>query len=182
MHYLYLIIILVFLYLMKMFNPNIYSCTIKKEKFKPANTNIYLRLSALNKEEVELIFRNKKEKYLSANDINRHYIITYNDDNTFITDTYENNIKIGESYGTYKINADGTINIKYKYVFSSPNKNSQFHPHNSFYRQLSNYNIGPYYIYSDINIQKNIIDGDVLHIMYKDNQENNPNYLTFYPK
>jgi hypothetical protein len=168
MHYLIIIIIiiLVLLYLINMSNSK--------------NPNIFLR--ALNKEELEIIFRNKKAKYLSTNDINRHYIITYNNDNTVTTDTYENNIKLGESYGTYNININGSINIKYKYVFSSPNDKSPFHPNNSFYKQLSNYTIGPYYIYSNINIKKNIIDGNILHIMYKGNQLETLKILTFYPK
>lgn len=138
-------------------------------------------LGALTKEELEIVFRNKKAKYLSNNDMNRHYIINYNDDNTFTTDTHENNVNIGQSYGTYEINVDGTINIKYKYVFPSPNKNSPFNTSNSFYKQLSNYVIGPYHIYNNTNFKKNIINNDVIHAMYKKDQTI-IKILTFYPK
>ena len=60
----------------------------------------------------------------------------------------KNNIKLGESTGTYKIideNKQCLINIKYKNVYNSENKNSPFHIQNSFYPKLSNYTLGPFY-------------------------------------
>ena len=105
--------------------------------------------TSLTKAELENILKNKYAKYLSQHDINRHYIIKYNDNNNFINETYENNKKIGEGYGNYYIleneHNEAIMNVQYKSVFHSPNKDSPFHPHNSFYSQLKDYKIGPFY-------------------------------------
>ena len=103
----------------------------------------------LKKEELQRIFQERTAKYLSQHNENRHYKITYNNDGTFTNQTYENNIIIGESYGTYNlqnnINDECVINIQYKHVFHSPNESSPFHINNPFYPKLSNYTIGPFY-------------------------------------
>jgi hypothetical protein len=103
----------------------------------------------LKKEELQSIFQERTAKYLSQHDENRHYKITYNNDGTFTNQTYENNIVIGESYGTYNFqtneNGECVINVQYKYVFNSPNENSPFHINNPFYPKLENYMIGPFY-------------------------------------
>jgi hypothetical protein len=103
----------------------------------------------LTKEELMRIFHERTAKYLSQHNENRHYKITYNDNGTFTNKTYENNVALGESYGTYtfQTNADGecVINIRYKYVFNSPNITSPFHVDNPFYSILSDYIIGPFY-------------------------------------
>ena len=103
----------------------------------------------LKKEELRSIFRDRCAKYLSQHDENRHYKITYNDDGTFTNQTYENNIALGESYGTYSFqtneNGECVINIQYKHVFNSPNESSPFHTNNPFYPKLTNYTIGPFY-------------------------------------
>ena len=111
---------------------------------------MYMNLSqVLKKEELQHIFQERTAKYLSQHNENRHYKISYNDDGTFTNKTYENNILLGESYGTYSFqtNADDecVINIQYKYVFNSPNEGSPFHINNSFYPKLANYTIGPFY-------------------------------------
>ena len=65
-----------------------------------------------------------------------------------IDSTFENNIKLGESSGTYKLideKGQCLINIRYNNVFNSPNKNSPFHIQNMFYPKLSNYTLGPFY-------------------------------------
>ncbi len=98
--------------------------------------------------QLQSIFIKYNAKYLSQHNNNRHYIIKYNENNTFTNSTFENNIKLGESNGTYNfINENGEclINIRYKNVFDSPNKNSPFHIQNSFYPKLSNYLLGPFY-------------------------------------
>ena len=55
----------------------------------------------LKEEELRHIFQERTAKYLSQHNENRHYKISYNDDGTFTNKTYENNILLGESYGTY---------------------------------------------------------------------------------
>jgi hypothetical protein len=103
----------------------------------------------LKKEELQRIFHERFAKYLSQHNENRYYKITYNSDGTFTNQTYENNIKLGESYGTYSFqsneNDECILNIQYKHVYPSPNKTSPFHVENSFYPKLANYTIGPFY-------------------------------------
>ena len=140
----------------------------------------------LKKEELQRIFQERAAKYLSQHNENRHYKITYNNDGTFTNQTHENNIIIGESYGTYNlqnnINNDCVINIQYKYVFNSPNERSPFHINNPFYPKLSNYTIGPFYtrclnedlewvpiLYNHLQIEK----GFKILNFYKKNQQNN---------
>ena len=110
-----------------------------------------IHFEVLNKEQLQHIFNDRKAKYLSQNNINRHYIINYNNDNTFTNDTYENNTKIGSSYGNYKFlkndKGEDIIHIKYNYVFLSPNINSPFNENNEFYKKLfEGYSIGPFYL------------------------------------
>ena len=103
----------------------------------------------LKKEELQRIFQERTAKYLSQHDETRHYKINYKNDGTFTNETYENNVKLGESYGTYILQNNDknecVINIKYQYVFNSPNINSPFHANNAFYPRLSDYTIGPLY-------------------------------------
>ena len=103
----------------------------------------------LSKEELKQIFHERIAKYLSQHDKNRHYEISYNDDLTFTNTTFENNKPIGISYGIYNFlqneQNECVINIKYEYVFNSPNINSPFHVDNPFYKNLKNYTIGPFY-------------------------------------
>lgn len=107
-----------------------------------------MNLKPLKKFEIQNIFRNKYAKYLSQHNPNRHYIISYNQDGSFTNETYENNLKIGTSHGTYlisTINKNAILNIKYNKIHKSPNIESPFHPQNSFYPHLSDYQIGPFY-------------------------------------
>ncbi len=108
-----------------------------------------IKLYKLKYEDAKKILKNKIAKYLSQHKINRYYLIKYNDDNSFINSTYENDIKIGESYGKYKLyeNENGTyIDIKYESVFESPHISSPFNKNNFFYVKLfDGYTIGPLY-------------------------------------
>lgn len=109
-----------------------------------------LSLELLPIEQVRYIFTNKVAKYLSQNRMNRHYIIKYNIDGTFTNDTFECNVLLGTSIGTYNLtendNKEVFINIKYIYVFPSPHITSPFNINNSFYPELFNgYTIGPLY-------------------------------------
>lgn len=108
-----------------------------------------LNIYKLNYDDALIILKNKKAKYLSQNKINRHYLIKYKDDNTFVNETYEDNIKIGESYGNYNLltkDGDVYIHIKYENLFNSPNISSPFNNKNSFYSKLfEGYTIGPLY-------------------------------------
>ena len=107
-----------------------------------------MKLIPCNKQQIKCIFNNYYAKYLSQHDISRHYIIEYNNNTTFSTSTFENNIKIGEGFGIYnllEVDDKCHINIQYNTVISSPNSNSPFNPKNVFYNELSNYTIGPFY-------------------------------------
>lgn len=98
--------------------------------------------------QMKTLFTGYYAKYLSQHNSNRHYIIKYSENNTFTNSTFENNIKLGESDGTYDfVNKKSLchINIKYNNVFLSPNKDSPFHAKNTFYPHLSNYTLGPFY-------------------------------------
>jgi hypothetical protein len=103
----------------------------------------------LTEQEVKQIFNERTAKYLSQHNKNRHYEISYNADLTFTNTTFEDNKPIGISYGTYnlKTNDSGNcvINIRYEYVYNSPNITSPFHKDNPFYPKLSDYTIGPLY-------------------------------------
>jgi len=107
-----------------------------------------MNLVPCTRHQVTNIFTEYYAKYLSQHNNNRHYIIKYNENNTFTNSTFENNIKLGESSGTYKLideKGQCLINIRYNNVFNSPNKNSPFHIQNMFYPKLSNYTLGPFY-------------------------------------
>jgi|TARA_B110000858_G_C17711443_1_gene430783 hypothetical protein len=107
-----------------------------------------MNLIPCTRNQIKVIFKEYYAKYLSQHNSNRHYIIKYNDNNTFTNSTFENNIKLGESNGTYNLINEKThclINIRYTNIFNSPNKNSPFNKQNSFYPKLSNYVIGPFY-------------------------------------
>lgn len=109
-----------------------------------------LSLEPLTIEQIKIIFTNKVAKYLSQNKMNRHYIIKYNVDGTFTNDTFECNMLLGTSHGTYILTEDENkqvfINIKYTYVFPSPHDNSPFNINHLFYPELFNgYMIGPLY-------------------------------------
>ena len=106
-----------------------------------------MKLSILHKDQLKYILSNYYVKYLSQNNPNRHYIIKYNK-NTFTNTTFENNKKLGQSNGKYKLidnNGNTCINVKYENVFTSPHKNSAFNKNNDFFPKLSNYTIGPFY-------------------------------------
>ena len=116
-----------------------------------------MRLQILKMNDIKKIFELKHAKYLSQHDINRHYIIDYKEDNTFTNKTFENNKVIGMGYGKYNLynNKDDKcmINIQYEKVYNSPNLDSPFNPLNNFYKELSNYEIGPLYtIIPNINV------------------------------
>ena len=134
-------------------------------------------LYELSSDELKWLFKNKKAKYLSKNNIDRHYIITYNDDKTFTTDGYINNIKSGRSNGTYSIEPNGTCNVFYEYVSPSVNRNSIFNPMHPNHSTLSSYTIGPFYLVDKPN------NGSVdtcINVYYKCKYCNN--MLTFYSK
>lgn len=106
-----------------------------------------MKLYALRKDQLINIFSNYYAKYLSQHNSNRHYIIKYRE-NTFTNTTFENNIKLGEGNGKYKLiesNGNTCINVQYENVFTSPYENSAFNKNNSFFPELSNYTIGPLY-------------------------------------
>ena len=106
-----------------------------------------MKLTILHKDQLKKIFSNYYAKYLSQNNPNRHYIIKYNK-NTFTNTTFENNIKLGQGNGKYKLiehNGNTCINVQYENVFTSPYKNSPFNKNNDFFPKLSNYTIGPFY-------------------------------------
>lgn len=108
-----------------------------------------MRLIPCNSQQLVTIFKERYAKYLSQHDINRHYIIRYNDDGTFTSSTFENHIQLGEGHGRYtiveRIKGGPLINIQYKTIFPSPNISSPMNPNNSFYPHLHNYTIGPFY-------------------------------------
>ena len=108
-----------------------------------------MNFKTLNIQLVTELLKNYNAKYLSQHDITRHYIIEY-DTESFTNTTYENNIPIGVSNGTYKLleNEKGQclMNIKYETIFESPNIDSPFNKKNSFYSSLNNYTIGPFYV------------------------------------
>ncbi len=107
-----------------------------------------MKLFPYNKQQIKFIFNNYYAKYLSQHDISRHYIIKYNNNTTFSTTTFENNVKIGEGRGIYSlldVNDKCHINIQYNTIQPSSNINSSFNPMNKFYPKLSNYTIGPLY-------------------------------------
>lgn len=107
-----------------------------------------MKLVTCSKFDLKWIFKNYYVKYLSQHNSNRHYILNYKDDNTFINSTYEDNKLLGEGNGKYyliEIGDDCFLNVQYSKVYSSPNKSSPFHPQNSFYPKLQNYTLGPMY-------------------------------------
>jgi len=128
-----------------------------------------MKLSILHKDQLINIFSNYYAKYLSQHNPNRHYIIKYHK-NTFTNTTFENNVKLGEGNGKYKLienNGTTCINMQYENVFTSPYKKSPFNKNNEFFPKLSNYTIGPFYtiipkeeviwlpiLYSHIQIEK----------------------------
>lgn len=139
-----------------------------------------MNLASCTKEQLRTIFRQYYAKYLSQHNSNRHYIIKYNENNTFTNSTFENNVKIGTSRGTYfYINKDNQclINIQYQNVFPSPNISSPFHKRNIFYPKLSNYTLGPFY--TSLPNEPVIL----LPVLYKHLQlENSFKVLNFYKK
>ena len=115
-----------------------------------------LVLDPLTLEQVKNILNCKVAKYLSQNKINRHYIIKYNSDNTFINDTFESNIHIGSSHGTYTLveneNKEVFIYITYNKVYESPHITSPFNKDHYFYPKLfEGYTIGPLYTKPSLN-------------------------------
>lgn len=107
-----------------------------------------MNLIPCSSRQLRYIFSEYTAKYLSQHNSNRHYIIKYKKNNTFTNSTFENNIKIGVSNGTYDFineNKQCLVNIKYQNVFTSPNLNSPFHKQNPFFPHLSNYTLGPFY-------------------------------------
>lgn len=110
----------------------------------------------LNARQLSHLFANNIAKYLSQHNPNRFYIIDYKPNKQFITYTCDKHKMIGIGNGTYNfINDMNTnasdndickINIRYNKVHPSPNIDSPMHPLNSFYPQLKNYVIGPYYV------------------------------------
>ena len=87
-----------------------------------------MKLSILRKDQLINIFSNYYAKYLSQHNPNRHYIIKYHK-NTFTNTTFENNVKLGEGNGKYKLienNGTTCINVQYENVFTSPYKKSPF--------------------------------------------------------
>jgi len=135
-------------------------------------------LYKLSDDELKLLFKNKKAKYLSKHDVNTHYIITYNDDKTFTTDVYINNIKSGRSYGTYSIESNGTCNIFYEYVVPSLHRKSVFNPMHPNHSTLTNYTLGPFYLIDKMNIDDD--NETCINVYYKCKLCNN--VLAFYPK
>lgn len=107
-----------------------------------------MKLIPCNRQQLMLIFKERYAKYLSQHNDNRHYIIKYNENETFTTHTFENNIQLGVGYGKYTLvdnSGECLINIRYDNIVPSPNKSSPMNPNNSFYNNLSNYTIGPLY-------------------------------------
>jgi len=105
-----------------------------------------MKLIPCNKQQIKCIFNNYYAKYLSQHDISRHYIIEYNNNTTFSTSAFENNIKVGEGCGIYSLlDVDDKchLNIQYNTTISYPN--SPFNPKKFFYNEISNYTIGPFY-------------------------------------
>ena len=106
-----------------------------------------MKLSILRKDQLKNVFSNYYAKYLSQHNPNRHYIIKYHK-NRFTNTTFENNVKLGQGNGTYKLienNGTTSINVQYENVFTSPYKKSPFNKNNEFFPKLSNYTIGPFY-------------------------------------
>jgi len=134
-------------------------------------------LHKLSSDDLKWLFKNKKAKYLSKNNVDEHYIIAYNDDNTFTTDRYINGIESGRSYGTYSIEPNGTCNVFYEYVSPSGNRDSVFNPMNKNYATLSNYTIGPFYLVD----KTNVYDSTTVINVYYDCEHCN-RVMTFYPK
>ena len=58
-----------------------------------------MNLMPCTRNQIKIIFKEYYAKYMSQHNSNRHYIIKYNDNNTFINTTFENNIKLGEVLG-----------------------------------------------------------------------------------
>lgn len=108
-----------------------------------------MRLIPCNTQQLVTIFNERYAMYLSQHDMNRHYIIRYKDDGTFTTTTFEKQVQLGEGHGRYTIvermKGGSLLNIRYNTIFPSPNISSPMNPNNSFYNQLHNYTIGPFY-------------------------------------
>jgi len=138
-------------------------------------------LHKLSSDDLKWLFKNKKAKYLSKNNMDRHYIIAYNDDNTFTTDRYVNNIKSGRSHGTYSIEPNGTCNVFYEHVSPSVNRDSLFNPMNKNYATLSNFTIGPFYLVDKTNVYDHNDDSTTaINVYYYSKCCNS--MMTFYPK
>lgn len=137
-------------------------------------------LYELSSDELKWLFKNKKAKYLSKHNINTHYIIIYNDDQTFTNNRYISNIKSETSYGTYSIGPNGICNIFYEHVSPSLNHNSIFNPMHPNHSSLTNYTIGPFYLIDKMNIYDYNDDSSATNVYYKCKYCNN--MLTFYPK
>lgn len=108
-----------------------------------------MNLVSCTRPQLQKLFRGYYAKYLSKHSDECHYIITYNENNTFTNKTFVNNKEIGVSNGIYfYINSPTKhclLNIQYQNIFTSSNVNSCFHEENIFYPKLRNYTIGPFY-------------------------------------
>ena len=111
-----------------------------------------MHLKTLNKPSLEYLLKFNYAKYLSQHSFDRHYIITYNQDNVFNTYTFEKNELLGIGDGKYNLidtQIGCVMNIKYERIFDSPYLTSPMCPANKFYPRLKNYTIGPFYTQFD---------------------------------
>lgn len=113
--------------------------------------NIY-HMITIDRDTLRHILKTRIVKYNSQHLIQRHYILRYVQDeqspNLFhvTNETFDNNIKQGESHAECVLEDDGQMLIHYSSVFQSPHPTSPFHPDNSFYPKLfDGYRIGPLY-------------------------------------
>ncbi len=108
----------------------------------------YLTLKPLNCDELQKILINSKCKYNSANDIHTEYVISYFDTNFFMIDRIDKGQKIKSGYGTFEITGNdiGYLNIKYLKRITSDNIKSPFHIDHPFFKELKDYQIGPFYV------------------------------------
>jgi len=120
-----------------------------------------MRLRLVDYDELCTILHTHIAKYVSQNSPSRHYIIRYNDDDTFEITTYQDSLKLGTGNGTYHLiqTSEGDtpscyINIQYKTIVNSPHKTSPMNPDNAFYPKLKDYTIGPFYTWESTEHQE----------------------------
>lgn len=108
-----------------------------------------MNLRPLNPKELISVFRRQVGKYASKHDPYRFYLVDYKTDYNFYTHTYNNGKLIGSSWGTYEIFdlglTGGVLNVKYKSIKMSPNKDSDMNIISPFYPKLENFVLGPFY-------------------------------------